>query len=42
VRPATIEAPADQMAFVFEIKGGKKADKETHWSGKVLARLAAQ
>ena len=41
VRPAQIEVPTEQISFKFEIKGGKKADKETHWSGKVLARLAA-
>lgn len=41
VRPAQIEAPSEQMSFKFEIKGGKKAEKETHWSGKVLARIAA-
>jgi site-specific DNA-methyltransferase (adenine-specific) len=40
VRPAQIEIPSEQMAFKFEIKGGKRADKETHWAGKVLARLA--
>jgi site-specific DNA-methyltransferase (adenine-specific) len=41
VRPAAPDTPSDQMSFRFEIKGGKKLDKETHWSGKVLARLAA-
>jgi site-specific DNA-methyltransferase (adenine-specific) len=41
VRPAVPEVPSDQISFKFEIKGGKSADKETHWSGKVLARLAA-
>lgn len=41
VRPATPETPSDQISFKFEIKGGKTADKETHWSGKVLARLAS-
>lgn len=41
VRPAAAETPSDQMSFRFEIKGGKKFDKETHWSGKVLARIAA-
>lgn len=41
VRPAQIETPSEQMAFKFEIKGGKRADSETHWAGKVLARLAA-
>jgi site-specific DNA-methyltransferase (adenine-specific) len=41
VRPATPEKPSDQISFKFEIRGGKTADKETHWSGKVLARLAA-
>jgi site-specific DNA-methyltransferase (adenine-specific) len=40
VRPARVEVPTEQMSFTFEIKGGKKAGKETHWSGKVLARLA--
>ena len=41
VRPAAPEIPSDQISFKFEIKGGKTADKETHWSGRVLARLAA-
>jgi hypothetical protein len=41
VRPAEVEIPSEQMTFKFEIKGGKKSGKETHWSGKVLARLAA-
>ena len=41
VRPAQIDVPSEQMAFKFEIKGGKKADKEMHWSGKVLARIAS-
>jgi hypothetical protein len=41
VRPTQIEAPSEQISFKFEIKGGKRADKETHWSGKVLARIAA-
>ncbi len=41
VRPAQVEIPSEQISFKFEIKGGKKADQETHWSGKVLARLAA-
>ena len=41
VRPAQIEIPSEQMSFKFEIKGGKRADKETHWSGHVLARLAS-
>jgi hypothetical protein len=41
VRPAAPEVPSDQISFKFEIKGGKTTDKETHWSGKVLARLAA-
>ncbi|MGY2811978.1 DNA methyltransferase [Bradyrhizobium sp. USDA 4506] len=41
VRPAAIQAPSEQMSFTFEIKGGKRSEKETHWSGKVLARLAA-
>lgn len=41
VRPTRIEARSEQIAFKFELKGGKRAEKETHWSGKVLARLAA-
>jgi hypothetical protein len=41
VRPSRIEAPTEQMSFKFEIKGGKKAAQETHWSGKVLAKIAA-
>jgi len=41
VRPAPAEVPSEQISFKFEIKGGKRADKEAHWSGKVLARLAA-
>jgi hypothetical protein len=41
VRPATPETPSDQISFKFEIKGGKTTDKEVHWSGKVLGRLAA-
>jgi hypothetical protein len=41
VRPARIETPTEQMSFKFEIKGGKRAAEETHWSGKVLARLAS-
>jgi len=42
VRPMQVEIPTEQMSFKFEIKGGKRADKETHWSGRVLARLAGQ
>lgn len=41
VRPAQVDVPSEQMSFKFEIKGGKRADQETHWGGRVLARLAA-
>lgn len=40
VRPAAAVAPSDQMSFMFDIAGGKKMDKQVHWSGKVLARMA--
>ena len=41
VRPSRVDQPTEQMSFLFEFKGDKKRGVEEHWSGKVLARLAA-
>lgn len=41
-RPARVQQPSEQMAFMFEFEGSKKpAGVEAHWSGRVAARIAA-